>query len=80
MRESPFSTTGGTSFPIIWPGVKNGKRSTAHGQLLYTLKDNGYGTVTIYAITAQYSTISEGEPHSTKLVKKRDTSRFRAPR
>ena len=29
---------------------------------------NGDGTVTIYAITAQYSTISIGEPDPTKLV------------
>jgi len=29
---------------------------------------NGDGTVTIYAITAQYSTISGGEPDPTKLV------------
>ena len=33
-----------------------------------TGRKNGDGTVTIYAITAQYSTISGGEPDPTKLV------------
>src|SRR5271157_2112926 len=31
-------------------------------------KDNGDGTVTLYSITAQYSTFSGGEPDPTKLV------------
>ena len=31
-------------------------------------EDNGDGTVTIYAITSQWSTISGGEPDPTKLV------------
>ena len=35
-------------------------------------KHNGDGTVTIYAITAQYSSISGGEPDPTRLVAVRD--------
>src|SRR5271157_170227 len=38
-----------------------------------TAKVNGDGTVTIYAITGQYSTISGGEPDPTRLVAVTDT-------
>ena len=35
--------------------------------------DNGDGTVTLYAITSQWSTVSGGEPDPTKLVEITDT-------
>jgi hypothetical protein len=38
-----------------------------------TGEDNGDGSVTIYAITSQYSTVSGGEPDPTKLVKITDS-------
>jgi hypothetical protein len=42
--------------------------TATYGLRNMTGEDNGDGTVTIYAITAQYSSISGGEPDPTKLV------------
>lgn len=53
----PLTAAAGYPVPTFTTGLRN-----------LTGRVNGDGTVTIYAITAQTSTISGGEPDPTKLV------------